>query len=117
MNQTQNELSKNNNIIIKIDSPKNEDNQNDKNNEEEKKYVMHIQSNYRSANYRYVKNYQTIATSKIKSKEQKDNENIYLNKNKEILNPLIHFTNLSSKKLKILGSFSKSKTDNSKTNA
>ena len=39
-------------------------------------------------------------------------KNKLLNINNEILHPLIHFTNLSSKKLKILGSSSKTKTDN-----
>ena len=82
----------------------------DKNN----KISMNINSNFKSANFLYVTNKKTICSNLSKNKELNVNENKYLNKNQEILHPLIHFTNLSSKKLKILGSSSKSKSDNDK---
>ena len=78
------------------------------------KISMNINSNFKSANFLYVTNKKTICSNLSKNKELNVNENKYLNKNQEILHPLIHFTNLSSKKLKILGSSSKSKTDNDK---
>ena len=77
------------------------------------KYSMIIQSNFKSANSQYIKSNNTLTSNKSKQEKilkEKEKGNEYLNKDKEILNPLIHFTNLSSKKLKILGSSSKSKT-------
>ena len=77
------------------------------------KYSMVIQSNFKSANSQYIKSNNTLTSNKSKQEKilkEKEKGNEYLNKDKEILNPLIHFTNLSSKKLKILGSSSKSKT-------
>ena len=110
-NQAANESNKNNNIVIKVDLV-DEDNKNNELNKEETNFTMNITNNYKSANYHYVKHNKTIVTCKSITKNSKNNENQYINKNKEILNPFIHFTNLSSKKLKILGSSSKSKTDN-----
>ena len=77
---------------------------------------MAIHSRFKSANSQYVKNNNTLSSNKSKGEIKLKKENEYVNKNKELLNPLIHFTNLSSKKLKILGSSSKSKTDQTKSN-
>ena len=85
------------------------------NDKTEKKVNMVIHSNFTSANYQYVKHINTKSSNNKKSKNEEDNEKNYYNKNKESLHPYIHFTNLSSKKLKILGSISKSKSDHSKT--
>ena len=82
-------------------------------NNKDNKISINIHSNFQSANSQYFKHKNTKTLSNSKSKEI-DNDKNYLNKNKEFLHPLIHFTNLSSKKLKILGSISKSKED--KTN-
>ena len=117
--QTPNNKINNNNIIkdeiLEIDDKNNIIKDeileiDDKNN----KISMNINSNFKSANFLYVTNKKTICSNQSKNKELNVNENKYLNKNQEILHPLIHFTNLSSKKLKILGSSSKSKTDNDK---
>lgn len=108
-----NEISnKDSNIPNNIDNlSKNNNTNNDKT---EKKVNMVIHSNFISANYQYVKHIKSKSSNK-KSKNEEDNENNYYNKNKESLHPYIHFTNLSSKKLKILGSISKSKSEHSKT--
>lgn len=108
-----NEISnKDNNIPNNIENLSKDNNTN--NDKKEKKVNMVINSNYISANYQYVKHIKTKSSNK-KSKNGEDNEKNYYNKNKESLHPYIHFTNLSSKKLKILGSISKSKSDHSKT--
>ena len=108
-----NEISnKDNNIPNNIENLSKDNNTN--NDKKEKKVNMVINSNYISANYQYVKHIKTKSSNK-KSKNEEDNEKKYYNKNKESLHPYIHFTNLSSKKLKILGSISKSKSDHSKT--
>ena len=73
---------------------------------------MNINSNFKSANCLYVQNKKTLCSNQSKNIESNMNKNKLLNINNEILHPLIHFTNLSSKKLKILGSSSKTKTDN-----
>ena len=72
---------------------------------------MNIQNNFLSANCQYVKHNNTRSSKNIKSKEdeeekEKEKEKGRKYSNKDLLNPLIHFTNLSSKKLKILGSIS-----------
>ena len=69
---------------------------------------MNIQNNFVSANCQYVKHNNTRSSKSIKNKEdEKEKERRRKYSNKDLLNPLIHFTNLSSKKLKILGSLSK----------
>ena len=75
---------------------------------------MNINSNFKSANCSYVQNKKTLHSNQSKNIELNMNKNKYSNVNNEIIHPLIHFTNLSSKKLKILGSSSKTKTDNEK---
>ena len=74
---------------------------------------MNIQNNFLSANCQYVKHNNTRSSKNIKNKEdeeekekEKEKEKGRKYSNKDLLNPLIHFTNLSSKKLKILGSIS-----------
>ena len=86
--------------------PKIENQKNNINNEDNK-IGMIIHSNFQSANSQYVKHNNSKMFSNSKSKAIENNDKRYSNKNKELLNPLIHFTNLSSKKLKILGSISK----------
>jgi hypothetical protein len=119
-NQTQNLIGIDNQYKIEVsnidnkNNDKNEDIKKDEN--DKKKYAMIIQSSYKSANCQYVQSFNTLTSKKSKSNNENQKENEYLNNNKEILNPLIHFTNLSSKKLKILGSSSKSKTDHTKSN-
>ena len=77
------------------------------------KYSMIIQSSFKSANSQYIKNNNSLVSNKIQQdnnlQKEKEKEYEYSNKKKEMLNPLIHFTNLSSKKLRILGSNSKPK--------
>ena len=68
---------------------------------------MSIQNNFLSANSQYVKHNNTRSSKNIKNKEdEEEKEKGKKYSNKDLLNPLIHFTNLSSKKLKILGSIS-----------
>jgi len=71
---------------------------------------LNIQSNFMSANSQYVKHINTLASIKSKSKNNDIKEKNNKNLNIDHLQPLIHFTNMSSKKLKILGSNSKTKT-------
>ena len=116
-NQTHNIINNNNKEKIEIANIDNNNNNEiiEQNKKEEKKFSMVIHSNFKSANSQYVKNNNTLSSNKSKGEIKIQKENEYLNKNKELLNPLIHFTNLSSKKLKILGSSSKSKTDQTKS--
>ena len=102
-NQTQNIINNNNKEkteIENIDNNKNNENI-EQNKKEEKKISMAIHSRFKSANSQYVKNNNTLSSNKSKGEIKLKKENEYVNKNKELLNPLIHFTNLSSKKLKI----------------
>ena len=119
-NQTQNWNSNDNQIkmqISKADEENNKDSKENNNNELNKKdnnqISLKIQSNFISANGKYVKHINTLASIRSKSKngDTKYKNNKHLNINKDHLQPLIHFTNLSSKKLKILGSNSKIKSD------
>ena len=101
----------------KVDSKYNNDNDNDNDNELNKKdnfqisISLNIQSNFMSANSQYVKHINTLASIKTKSKNNdiKEKNNKYANI--DHLQPLIHFTNLSNKNLKILASNSKTKTE------
>ncbi len=114
-NQTQNNIGTDKNYKIEISNIDNKNNDKiEDNKKEEKKYAMIIQSNFLSANSQYIKSINSICSKKSKSINKEVKENEYAKNNKEILNPLIHFTNLSSKKLKILGSSSKAKSDHSK---
>ncbi len=114
-NQTQNNIGTDKNYKIEISNIDNKNNDKiEDNKKEEKKYAMIIQSNFLSANSQYIKSINSICSKKSKSINKEVKENEYVKNNKEILNPLIHFTNLSSKKLKILGSSSKAKSDHSK---
>ena len=120
-NQTQNWNSNDNQIkmqISKADEENNKDSKDNNNNNELNKkdnnqITIKIQSNFISANGNYVKHINTLASIRSKSKngDTKDENNKHLNLNKDHLQPLIHFTNLSSKKLKILGSNTKIKSD------
>ena len=120
-NQTQNWNSNDNQIkmqISKADEENNKDSKDNNNNNEFNKkdnnqITIKIQSNFISANGNYVKHINTLASIRSKSKngDTKDENNKHLNINKDHLQPLIHFTNLSSKKLKILGSNTKIKSD------
>ena len=120
-NQTQNWNSNDNQIkmqISKADEENNKDSKDNNNNNELNKkdnnqITIKIQSNFISANGNYVKHINTLASIRSKSKngDTKDENNKHLNINKDHLQPLIHFTNLSSKKLKILGSNTKIKND------
>ena len=120
-NQTQNWNSNDNQIkmqISKADEENNKDSKDNNNNNELNKkdnnqITIKIQSNFISANGNYVKHINTLASIRSKSKngDTKDENNKHLNINKDHLQPLIHFTNLSSKKLKILGSNTKIKSD------
>ena len=120
-NQTQNWNSNENQIkmqISKADEENNKDSKDNNNNNELNKkdnnqITIKIQSNFISANGNYVKHINTLASIRSKSKngDTKDENNKHLNINKDHLQPLIHFTNLSSKKLKILGSNTKIKND------
>ena len=120
-NQTQNWNSNDNQIkmqISKADEENNKDSKDNNNNNELNKkdnnqITIKIQSNFISANGNYVKHINTLASIRSKSKngDTKDENNMHLNINKDHLQPLIHFTNLSSKKLKILGSNTKIKSD------
>ena len=120
-NQTQNWNSNENQIkmqISKADEENNKDSKDNNNNNELNKkdnnqITIKIQSNFISANGNYVKHINTLASIRSKSKngDTKDENNKHLNINKDHLQPLIHFTNLSSKKLKILGSNTKIKSD------
>ena len=119
-NQTQNWNSNDNQIkmqISKADEENNKDSKENNNYELNKKdnnqISLKIQSNFISANGKYVKHINTLASIRSKSKngDTKYENNKHLNINKDHLQPLIHFTNLSSKKLKILGSNSKIKND------
>ena len=93
------------------DNNENNDNDNELNKRDNIQISLNIQSNFISANSQYVKHINTLASIKSKSKNNdkkgKNNKNL----NIDHLQPLIHFTNLSSKKLKILGSNSKAKTE------
>ena len=95
----------------KVDSMDNNDNELNKKDNFQISISLNIQSNFMSANSQYVKHINTLASIKTKSKNNdiKEKNNKYLNI--DHLQPLIHFTNLSSKKLKILGSNSKTKTE------
>ena len=95
----------------KVDSKFNNDNELNKKDNFQISISLNIQSNFMSANSQYVKHINTLASIKTKSKNNdiKEKNNKYLNI--DHLQPLIHFTNLSSKKLKILGSNSKTKTE------
>jgi hypothetical protein len=88
-----------------------DNNDNELNKKDNLQISLNIQSNFMSANSQYVKHINTLASIKTKSKNNdiKEKNNKYLNI--DHLQPLIHFTNLSSKKLKILGSNSKTKTE------
>ena len=139
-NQTQNWNSNDNQIkmqISKADEENNKDSKENNNNELNKKdnnqFSLKIQSNFISANGKYVKHINTLASIRSKSKngdtKYKNNKHLNINIDLEVINswnlpkglklhinkdhlqPLIHFTNLSSKKLKILGSNSKIKSD------
>ena len=116
-NQTQNWNSNDNQIkmqISKVDEENNKDNNNKELNKKDNNQIsLKIQSNFISANGKYVKHINTLASIKSKSKngDTKNENNKHLNLNKDHLLPLIHFTNLSSKKLKILGSNSKIKSE------
>ena len=120
-NQTQNWNSNDNQIkmqISKADEENNKDikdnnNNNELNKKDNNQITIKIQSNFISANGNYVKHINTLASIRSKSKngDTKDENNKHLNLNKDHLQPLIHFTNLSSKKLKILGSNTKIKSD------
>ena len=114
-NKTQNNIGTDKNYKIEISNIDNKNNDKiEDNKKEEKKYAMIIQSNFLSANSQYIKSINSICSKNSKSINKEIKENEYVKNNKEILNPLIHFTNLSSKKLKILGSSSKAKSDHSK---
>jgi hypothetical protein len=133
---TNDNISKQNNLIISNNSNQTKNIINNDNNKEkieiskednkiidnlepikkaEIKYSMIIQSSFKSANSQYIKSINSLASNKIQQdnnlQKEKEKEYEYSNKKKELLNPLIHFTNLSSKKLRILGSNSKSKSD------
>ena len=121
-NQTQNWNSNDNQIKMQIskadeennkDSKDNNNNNNELNKKDNNQITIKIQSNFISANGNYVKHINTLASIRSKSKngDTKDENNKHLNINKDHLQPLIHFTNLSSKKLKILGSNSKIKNE------
>ena len=106
---------KNNNLKQnEKEAPNINDNQNKNDNLNIKKdriIHMNIQNNFLSSNSQYVKHNNTRSSKNIKNKEdekenQKEKEKGRKYSNKDLLNPLIHFTNLSSKKLKILGSIS-----------
>ena len=120
-NQTQNWNSNDNQIkmqISKVDEENNKDskdniNNNELNKKDNNQISLKIQSNFISANGKYVKHINTLASIRSKSKngDTKNENKQLLNINKDHLQPLIHFTNLSSKKLKILGSNTKIKSD------
>ena len=74
---------------------------------------MNLKSNFIFANSKYVKHKKNSSFNKSNNGNINQNQNS--NKNKSHLEPLIHFTNLSSKKLKILGYRSKPKTEQKKS--
>ena len=113
-NQTQNWNSNDNQIKMQISKADEDNNNNNELNKKDNNQItIKIQSNFISANGNYVKHINTLASIRSKSKngDTKDENNKHLNINKDHLQPLIHFTNLSSKKLKILGSNTKIKSD------
>ena len=95
----------------KVDSKFNNDNELNKKDNFQISISLNIQSNFMSANSQYVKHINTLASIKTKSKNNdiKEKNNKYTNI--DHLQPLIHFTNLSNKNLKILASNSKTKTE------
>ena len=99
----------NNNIEqnkIKVENIDKQNENDEINNKKDRIIHMTIQNNFLSANCQYIKHNNTRSSKNIKSKENEEQEKGRKYSNKDLLNPLIHFTNLSSKKLKILGSIS-----------
>jgi len=122
-NETQAMANNNNNKVINNSTMKNDDNKNVKVEEQENTSTLYIKSRFVSAYSKYINNNKTLSSVKSKSKsidkkereKEKENEIKNINLNNEIFHPLIHFTNLTDTKLKLLGPFTNTKApDNNK---
>ena len=115
-NSNQNQILNNDDNLLKFQISNDEerekvDNKDNELNKKDNTYIsINIHSNFKSANCQYVKHINTSASIKSKNKNNISKEKNNKNLNIDHLQPFIHFTNLSTKKLKILGSNSKTKS-------